>query len=96
MQIKYSETAFRDLEAIENFLLYKWNETVLMNFGVALENCIRTIIEGVVVFRNMKILHIIKYLLQDTTRLFTGLKTTHFISSASSKTFKILTIITNP
>ncbi len=51
MQIKYSETAFRDLEAIENFLLYKWNETVLINFGVALENCIRTIIEGVVVFQ---------------------------------------------
>lgn len=51
MQIKYSETAFRDLEAIEDFLLYKWNETVLMNFGMALENCIKTIIEGVVVFQ---------------------------------------------
>ncbi len=51
MQIKYSETAFRDLEAIEDFLLYKWNETVLMNFGIALENCIKTITESVVVFQ---------------------------------------------
>lgn len=51
MEIWFSDDAFEDLDVIEIFLLYRWNDKVLEDFNKKLRACLNTIMEGNVVFQ---------------------------------------------
>lgn len=52
MEIHFSKEAFDDLDEIEDFLLYKWNDKVLEDFNLKLDHCLQIIMDGIAVFQN--------------------------------------------
>ena len=51
MEVRFSDAAYGDLDRIENYLLFKWNEKVWDDFNFKLDNVINLIIEGSVIFQ---------------------------------------------
>ena len=52
MEIHFSKEAFDDLDKIEDYLLYKWNDKVLEDFNVKLDHCLQIIVDGIAVFQS--------------------------------------------
>jgi len=52
MEIHFSKEAFDDLDKIEDYLLYKWNDKVLEDFNVNLDHCLQIIVDGIAVFQS--------------------------------------------
>lgn len=51
MEIQFSKASFDDLDEIEDYLLNTWNDKVLDDFNLKLDQTLNLIIDGVVVFQ---------------------------------------------
>ncbi len=51
MKIKFSDESLSDLQNVEEYLLNTWNDTVLSDFLIKLDEIIQIICEGNIVFQ---------------------------------------------
>ena len=51
MEIEFTDEAYENLDLIEDYLLYKWNDKVLENFNFKLSKCLEMITGGLVIFQ---------------------------------------------
>ncbi|WP_294249485.1 type II toxin-antitoxin system RelE/ParE family toxin [uncultured Chryseobacterium sp.] len=51
MKIKFSDESFSDLQKIEEYILYQWNDKVLDEFLAKLDDVVKIICNGNVVFQ---------------------------------------------
>lgn len=51
MEIRFSKASFDDLDEIEDYLLNRWNDKVLDDFNLKLDQTLNLIINGIAVFQ---------------------------------------------